>query len=436
MAVHSAARSKFTLSLISMLLMHKQHNRLFEILNDPSGMEHNHSSNSDSSKTSTDSDTYQDEESLETRSRSETPPSRTDPGDPATLDESGILSDDERIISSEEDEDSETLANREDEVTSGQSQATSSAMISTAPSSMTCSGPRSPSVLQDPDVELAESVREALCLSGENPFCTLTENEAADVGDRLRKVLTHAADGALVPLLHSVLNRDEVMKLAALKGILGEDSQSLFSNVQIKKEEPMDSQSTDDIDERMLEADADMTEIQNWKKEINIKEEPLSQSSEAPVVKAASLDIDKVIYLSSDEENETRQGQKIQQASATTKNAASEFLEAIDAAIIQEIKEVANDDFIDGILSGRKRSKRHNYFDSNESRDQITSKLVAHTACRSFLIQKPELTDPNLKDRSLNNCREEVKKRPLAAIENNPANEVATSTPDRQSSFF
>merc|ERR1712061_883779 len=107
-------------------------------------------------------------------------------------------------------------ANREVEVTSGQSQSTSSAMISTAPSSMSCSGPPSPSVLQDPDVELAESVREALGLSGENTFSLLTEDVAAEVGDKVRKVLTHASDGALVPLLHSVLSTDEVKKLAAL----------------------------------------------------------------------------------------------------------------------------------------------------------------------------------------------------------------------------
>ena len=347
-------------------------------------------SNPDGSDTSSDSDTYQDEESLETRSRSATPPSRIDPGDPATLDESDRLSDDERIISSSEEDDSETLASREVEFTSGQSQATSSALISTGLSSMTFSGPPSPSVLQDPDIELAESVREALGLSGENPFSTLTEGEAGDVGDRLRKVLTHAADGALVPLLYRVLSGNEVKKLAILKGIPAEESQPLFRNVQIKKEEPVDSQSTIDSHEGMVEADADMTEIANWKKEQGIKDEPLSQSSEAPVATAISFDIDKIIDISSDEENETTgHSQKITQTNATD-NAASEFLEVdtvegFDAEFIQEIEEGAHDALIDRILSGRLRSKRHNYFvkvvnderrDVNLCLDQITSNLV------------------------------------------------------------
>ena len=371
--------------------------KLEDIFIAQSGMDPDRHSNSDASETSTDYNTYEEEDegSLEARSRSATPSSRIDPEDSASLDaldESGrlSLSDDERIISSEEEDSATRLANREVEVTSGQSQSTSSAMISTAPSSMSCSGPPSPSVLQDPDVELAESVREALGLSGENTFSMLTEDEAAEVGDKVRKVLTHASDGALVPLLHGVLSTDEVKKLAALRGIHAEESQPLFRNVKIKKEEPTDSQSTDDIDERMVEAVADMTEIENWKKEQAIKEEPLSPSPEAPVQKAPSLDIDEVIYLSSDEENETtEQGQKIKQAEVTP-NAVSESFEVetvdgFDAVIINEIKDGAHDALIDGILTGRKRSKRHNYFVkviNNERRglnlllDQISSKLV------------------------------------------------------------
>ena len=351
-------------------------------------MERDHLSNSDVSET-----TNCDEVSPGTRSRSATPSSTIEPWDIASGDESCRLSDSERIISSEED-DSAALANREVEFTSGQSQATStaSALMSTAPSSNSCSGPPSPSLLQDSDIELAESVRDALGLSCGNSFTTLTEYGAAEVGDRMRKVLAHAADGALVPLLHKVLSTNEVKKLAALKGIHAEESQPLFRNVKIKDEERTDSQSTDDIDERMGAALADMEEIQMFQRDQAIKEEPLSLSSDAQCSKAASLDIDNVLNFSSDEESEGSPSQRIKQPNHT--DFADSEDEGFGALIIQEIKEGVHDALIDGILSGKKRSKRHNYFvrvindertDLNLLFNQISSKLVSLSS-PSFLV--------------------------------------------------
>ena len=358
-------------------------------------MDLDNSSDSDASGTSTENETYEDEGSFQARSRSATPTSTADPEDSATLDEPSRLpeSDDERIISSEEEEDgSATLTNREVEVTSGQSQARRSAIISITASSSSCSGPPSQSLLQDPDDELAESVKEALGLLGENRFTSLDQDEASDIGERVRKILTCATDGALVPLLHHVLTASEVKKLSALKGIPPEEGPPCLPDVRIKREEPSDSQGTDDVDQRMreLEAIANVTAIENLKKERDIKEEPMLNSSQDTVSKSAAIDADKIINISSDEESEANeQVQKMRQAidnaEKVSESSRASANDDFDSVIIQEIKDGAHDALIDGIVSGKKRSKRHNYFvkvindgkrDVNILLNQVSSNLV------------------------------------------------------------
>ena len=356
-------------------------------------MDLDNSSDSDASGTSTENETYEDEGSFQARSRSATPSSTADPEDSATLDESNRLpeSDDEKIISSEE-EDNATLANREVEVTSAQSQARSSAIVSIAASSSSCSGPPSQSLLQDPDDELAESVREALGLLGETRFTSLDQDEAADIGERVRKILTCVADGALVPLMHTVLTANEIKKLAAFQDVPSEEGPSFLPVVRIKKEEPSDSQGTDDVDQRMreLEAIANVTAIDNLKKERDIKEEPMLHSSQDIVSKSAAIVDDKIINISSEEENEANEQvqtmrQAINTAEEVSESSRASANEDFDSVIIQEIKDGAHDALIDGIVSGKKRSKRHNYFvkvindgkrDVNILLDQVSSYLV------------------------------------------------------------
>lgn len=85
-------------------------------------------------------------------------------------------------------------------------------------------------------------------------FTLLSEKEKSEAGRRLNNLLVKVADGALVPLMHNTLKKNDVQKLVSLKGIpIDESWQDDIPWCKIdgmKKEE--------DIDELMQMADADI----------------------------------------------------------------------------------------------------------------------------------------------------------------------------------
>ena len=98
-------------------------------------------------------------------------------------------------------------------------------------------------------------------------FIKMNPHRKVEVGWKLRELLHTVADGAFVPLLHSITEEFDVRKLCSLKGILTHElSSSQLKEEDVKKEEPKEepedapSEGLDDsdIDGKMAEANADI----------------------------------------------------------------------------------------------------------------------------------------------------------------------------------
>ena len=112
-----------------------------------------------------------------------------------------------------------------------------------------------PSVARDPIEKLGEDLMEHLGITGNRTFNGLLKTEKDDAGRRLKDILNVVSGGALVPLMSYTLDRDDVNKIANLKGL---QKREFFLDQlgSVKKEEDDDEE--EDIDERMAAAIADM----------------------------------------------------------------------------------------------------------------------------------------------------------------------------------
>ena len=102
--------------------------------------------------------------------------------------------------------------------------------------------------------EVINDIREYLGLTDLNEFTHLGEEHKSEAGQRLNNILMKVADGALIPLMNTTLKKNDVEKLASLKGIpIDDSSQGNMSRCKVegvKKEE--------DIDDLMAVVDADI----------------------------------------------------------------------------------------------------------------------------------------------------------------------------------
>ena len=96
-----------------------------------------------------------------------------------------------------------------------------------------------PTESQDPSDVLAKTLMKYLGMADEEDFTLLTVNDKERIGGQLKTLLEKVADGAIVPLMNSLLSEGEVEKLAILKSICVESPNNVIDHV--KKEEPADS---------------------------------------------------------------------------------------------------------------------------------------------------------------------------------------------------
>ena len=101
---------------------------------------------------------------------------------------------------------------------------------------------------------MIKDIREYLGFTDRTKFTHLSGEEKSEVGQRLNNLLVKVADCALVPVMNNTLKKNDVEKLASLKGIPIDDSSRdgipWFKVEGVKKEE--------DIDDLMPMADADI----------------------------------------------------------------------------------------------------------------------------------------------------------------------------------
>ena len=119
-------------------------------------------------------------------------------------------------------------------------------------------------------------------ISSDTEFSLMSESEKEDIGGRLGSLLRQIARGALVPLLSSALNVEEVKKLCNLKGIhpvdLELEGASDKDNTFPRLEESPDDSMNDDClnEEEMAEAEADNP---NWTPDIGKRRRPAHDSN-------------------------------------------------------------------------------------------------------------------------------------------------------------
>ena len=99
----------------------------------------------------------------------------------------------------------------------------------------------------DPDLKVAQALKEYLGLSDQTPFLQKSKDEQAEIGQHLEHVLRVLCDSALVPLMMSTLTKRDITKIAALSDLFE-------AGVTIKDE-------GEDNDEVMARADADLANI-------------------------------------------------------------------------------------------------------------------------------------------------------------------------------
>ena len=107
-----------------------------------------------------------------------------------------------------------------------------------------------PSVIKDPKEKLIEDLMKHLGIVRGKAFNGLLKKDKDAVGSRFRDFLEEVSGGAIVPLLNFTLKRDDVEKLANLKGLHSKEISTNNCGC-VKKEE-------EDFDEKMSTADADM----------------------------------------------------------------------------------------------------------------------------------------------------------------------------------
>ena len=96
-------------------------------------------------------------------------------------------------------------------------------------------------------------IKDHLGFSEERPFTSMSEVEKREVGGHLNVLLKEVSGGALVPLLNTALNFEEVKKLASLKGVHGLETDDASAAVDVK-EEPDDDM---DVDKLMAAANSE-----------------------------------------------------------------------------------------------------------------------------------------------------------------------------------
>ena len=96
-------------------------------------------------------------------------------------------------------------------------------------------------------------LKEDFGISDDAPFPLMSEGEKEDIGRRLGSLLRKVAGGALVPLLNSTLNADEVRKLSSLKGIMtrGAEDEDTIDDEEMREEMSL-----------LVEANADVPDSQ------------------------------------------------------------------------------------------------------------------------------------------------------------------------------
>ena len=131
---------------------------------------------------------------------------------------------------------------------------------------------KKPSDSEDPNGVIAKTVMKYLGIPGDKEFTPLMEADKEEVGCRLEVLLREVTEGALVPLMNSLLSRGEVEKLACLKGIPIDtfDNANILDD-SVKKEEPSDdsdfenitnqSSKTQETVEREDDSDSDSSSI-------------------------------------------------------------------------------------------------------------------------------------------------------------------------------
>ena len=120
-----------------------------------------------------------------------------------------------------------------------------------------------------------------LGISTDTEFPLMSEVEKEDIGAGLGRLLRQISRGALVPLLSSALNVEEVKKLCNLKGIRPTDlelegASDNDNNIHRLVERPHDDNMNDCLNEGIAEADAD---IPNWTQDIGKRRRPAHDSN-------------------------------------------------------------------------------------------------------------------------------------------------------------
>ena len=107
-----------------------------------------------------------------------------------------------------------------------------------------------PSEDPDPDLKVANALKNYLGLSDEKPFLQKSTEEQAEIGHHLEHILRILCNGALVPLMTNTLTKQDISKIAALSNVC-----ETGTGLTVKTEE--------DDDKIMARVDADMAKISN-----------------------------------------------------------------------------------------------------------------------------------------------------------------------------
>ena len=135
----------------------------------------------------------------------------------------------------------------------------------------------SQNIMEDPDLKVAEALRDYLGLSEESPFLQKSKEDQAEIGNHLEHILRVLCDSALVPLMISTLKKQDITKIAALSDLFG-------AGAAIKDE------GEEDNDEVMARVDANLAKISNGV--TNSGDDASSSSEDEKIISSEESDND------------------------------------------------------------------------------------------------------------------------------------------------
>ena len=152
---------------------------------------------------------------------------------------------------------------------------------------------KEPTASEDPSNVMANTVMKYLGIPGDKGFTRLSENDKEEVGCRLEALLSEVTESTLIPLINSSLSREEVEKLASLKGItVNTIDRDNINDESVKKEEasensdfeniPNQSSKTHEAEDQENNSDSDSSTIISSDEEDFIEAEETEDAKACP----------------------------------------------------------------------------------------------------------------------------------------------------------